>query len=324
LPDQALSGGREEGPVGSVALGRSRGGPCRISRSRAVARRALPDQPLSGGREEAGARGRAAALLAPCTGRVRELLASAAVLHADETPARVAGQLRYLHVACTPHLTAFHPGDRTSDAIDAGGILTGYAGTLVRDGYAGYRHLSDAAHAWCGAHLLRDLKGLHDADPRGQAWALDMAQVLRDALAATTTARAAGKTALPADAQAGLRASYRDAQAAGIQANRDRRTKAGKDGMNLAKRFAGHQDMILRFVTDLDVPFTNNQAERDIRPVKVQQRASGTWRTLLGFADFAVVRSYLSTAAKWDIDPLDALTRLFTDGPWLPPSAAPG
>ncbi len=83
--------------------------------------------------------------------------------------------------------------------------------------------------------------------------------------------------------------------------------------------------MILRFVTDLAVAFTNNQAERDVRPVKVQQRASGgCWRTLEGLADFAVVRSYLSTAAKWGLDTLEALRQLFTTGPWLPPATAPG
>ena len=65
----------------------------------------------------------------------------------------------------------------------------------------------------------------------------------------------------------------------------------------------------------------SSQAERDIRPVKVQQRTSGgTWRTLPGLADFAIVQSYLSTTAKWGID---ALTRLFTDRPWLPPATAP-
>jgi transposase len=69
---------------------------------------------------------------------------------------------------------------------------------------------------------------------------------------------------------------------------------------------------------------TNNQAERDIRPVKIQQRSSGgCWRTLAGLADFAIVHSYLSTAHKWGIDTLDALERLFTSGPWLPPAPQP-
>ena len=99
---------------------------------------------------------------------------------------------------------------------------------------------------------------------------------------------------------------------------------AARDAATLARRFRDHQDMILRFVVDLAVPFTNNQAERDLRPVKIQQRTSGgTWRTLAGLADCAVVQSYLSTARKWGINSYDALTRLFTTGAWLPPAAQP-
>ena len=82
--------------------------------------------------------------------------------------------------------------------------------------------------------------------------------------------------------------------------------------------------MILRFVVDLAVPWTNNQAERDVRPVKIQQRTSGgAWRTLAGIADFAVVQSYLSTATKWGLDTHNVLTQLLTTGAWLPPTPAP-
>ena len=86
----------------------------------------------------AGVRGKAAALLGPFMDRVRELLHAAPVLYADETPARTDGKLHYVHVSCTEFLTALHTGDRTSGAIDAGGVLPGYAGTIVRDGYKGY------------------------------------------------------------------------------------------------------------------------------------------------------------------------------------------
>jgi transposase len=82
--------------------------------------------------------------------------------------------------------------------------------------------------------------------------------------------------------------------------------------------------MILRFTTDLSTPFTNNEAERSIRPVKIQQRTSGgCWRTLQGLTDFAVVQSYLDTATKWGQDKLDVLRQLFTIGPWLPPAFKP-
>jgi transposase len=272
----------------------------------------------------AGIRGRAAARLGPFMDRVRELLPAAPVLYADETPARAAGKLHYVHVACTEFLTAMHTGDRTSEAIDSGGILPGYAGTIVRDGYKGYEHLTDALHAWCGAHGLRDLAGLHRFDPEGQVWARSMADLLIDANARAGTARAVGQASLSGADLAGIRSWYRGAVAKGLADNQGKRTQIALDGARLARRFRDHEDMILRFATDLAVGFTSNQAERDIRPVKVQQRTSGgTWRTLLGLADFAIVASYLSTTAKWGIDALDALTMLFTDGPWLPPAAAP-
>ena len=73
----------------------------------------------------AGVRGKAAARLGPFMDRARQLLAGVAVLYADETPARAAGKLHYVHVACTEFLTAMHTGDRTREAIDAGGILPG-------------------------------------------------------------------------------------------------------------------------------------------------------------------------------------------------------
>src|SRR6266496_4216252 len=260
-----------------------------------------------------------------CTEKARVHPLGTRDLAVQLTLPRVAGHLHYVHVACTEFLTAMHTGDRTKEAIDAGGVLPGYAGTIVRDGYKGYEHLTDALHAWCGAHGLRDLAGLYRFDPDGQVWARSMADLLIDANAKATAARAAGQARLPGDQLAEIRAWYHGAVAKGITDNQHKRSKMAKDGLRLARRFRDHQDMILRFATDLTVGFTSNQAERDIRPVKVQQRTSGgCWRTLDGLADFAIVQSYLSTAVKWGIDQLDALTQLFTDGPWLPAAIRPG
>jgi transposase len=272
----------------------------------------------------AGVRRKAAGRLEPFMDQVRMLLREAGVLYADETPARAAGHLEYVHVACTGYLTAMHTGGRSAADIDAGGILDGYGGTIVRDGYAGYSHLTSALHAWCGAHNLRDLRDLYTFDPGGQIWARSMADLLIHANAAATAARAAGQPRLSAGQLAEISAWYRGAVAKGITDNQHGRSRTAKDGRRLARRFRDNQDMILRFATDLAVGFTSNQAERDIRPVKVQQRTSGgCWRTLDGLADFAVVQSYLSTAAKWGLSKLDALRQLFTTGPWLPPAAAP-
>jgi transposase len=272
----------------------------------------------------AGVRGKAAARLEPFMDHVRALLRQAGVIYADETPARAAGGLGYVHVACTEYLTAMHTGGRSAADIDAGGVLDGYGGVIVRDGYAGYSHLTDALHAWCAAHNLRDLRDLYTFDPDGQVWARSMAGLLVHANAAATAARAAGQPRLPDDQLAQISAWYRGAVAKGLTDNQHKRSQIARDGLRLARRFRAHQDMILRFATDLAVGFTSNQAERDVRPVKVQQRTSGgCWRTLDGLADFAIVQSYLSTAAKWGLTKLDALRQLFTAGPWLPPAAAP-
>jgi len=102
------------------------------------------------------------------------------VLHADETTGRAATGLVYVHVACTEYLTLMHVGGRSAADIDAGGVLPAFTGILVLDGYAGYTHLP-ALHAWCGAHLLRDLRSVADADPDRQLWATAMADTLIDA-----------------------------------------------------------------------------------------------------------------------------------------------
>ena len=275
----------------------------------------------------AGIRGRAAGLVEASgfMDRVRELLKTAPAVHADETPARAAGGTRYVHLACTRYLTCMHTGDRSADAIDAGQVLPGYSGVIVRDGYAGYGHLTDALHAWCGVHLLRDLKGLYDFESGRQDWASQMASLLIEARDAASAARLAGQSALDPAVLDDLVTRYRELAAAGLAANLYRRTATAKDARRVARRFLSFEDLILRFATrpDLDI-FSNNEAERTIRPVKVQQRSSGgAWRTIEGLAEFALVQSYLSTARKWGISKLDALRDLFNGHAWIPPGLEP-
>ncbi len=211
----------------------------------------------------AGIRARAAALIGDSgfIDRVRELLRAAPAVHADETPARAAGGTRYVHLACTTYLTHMHAGDRSAEAIDAGQVLPGYSGVIVRDGYAGYGHLTDALHAWCGARLLRDLKGLYGFEPQKQEWASRMAALLIEARDAAAAARLAGQPALEPAVLEDLLTRYRALTTAGLTANLYRRTATAKDARRLARRFRIFEDLILRFATrpDLDI-FTNDLA----------------------------------------------------------------
>jgi len=133
-------------------------------------------------------------------------------------------------------------------------------------------------------------------------------------------AATAGHARLSEEQTGFIRSAYAGAISAGRQANAGQpRSKAAK----LVERFARDAADILRFTTDTAIWFSNNQSERDLRPTKLQLKISGTWRTLQGLADFAALRSYLSTATKHGMDLLDVLQQLFTTGPWLPPDSDP-
>jgi transposase len=100
-----------------------------------------------------------------------------------------------------------------------------------------------------------------------------------------------------------------------------KRTGYEKKAFNLLCRLDRDRADVLRFMTDFDVPFDNNQAERDIRMVKLQQKISGSWRTLTGAKNFCAIRSYVSTMRKHDADILGGLRLLFEGQPWLPAGA---
>jgi len=149
-----------------------------------------------------------------------------------------------------------------------------------------------------------------------------MANTLLIAKKMTEAAVAGGRDALSPDEIGFISSAYAGALAYGRQANPPNRSGEPSRAGTLVERFAAHRNMILRFVVDLAVPFTNNAAERALRPVKLQQKISATWRVLHGLANFAAVRSYLDTATKHGQDALDVLRQLFTTGPWLPPATA--
>ena len=226
----------------------------------------------------AGIRGRAARRLEKkFLGHMRKTLVSAPVLHADETPGRAAGSLSCVHVACTEYLALMHVGDRSAATVDAGGVLAEFTGVLVRDGYAGCEHLR-AVHAWCGAHLLRDLQSISDATPDGQLWAHAMATTLAEANQAAIAARERGEQALDPLTLKRIRNHYLGALACGEATNRDAASPLADKARILITRFRRFEDMILRFTTDLTVPFTNNEARKSVQTR--QGTTTYLWRLL--------------------------------------------
>src|SRR6266511_1102147 len=260
---------------------------------------------------------------------VREGLAAAPVAHFDETGARVAGRLHWVHSASTGLLSLFTVhAKRGKVAMDQAGVLPGFAGVAVHDGWAPYWRYRHVTHALCGAHLLRELDAA--AEEPGQGWAAGMAELLVDAKLACDRARAAGVQRVDDQARARLHTRYErllaDGQAANppppVNRRRRRRTRRSPAARLLA-RLDAHRGEVLRLLDDTRVPFDNNQAERDLRMVKLQQKISGCWRTPAGAEAFLALRSYLATARKHGRNPLAVLGQLFQGRPWLP-APAPG
>lgn len=256
------------------------------------------------------------------TTATREQLAAAPVAHFDETGGRVAGKLRWVHVAATATLTLYHrAGGRGKDSIDAGGVLPHFTGVAVHDGLTSYRRY-DVTHALCGAHHLRELAGI--AEATGQDWPTRLADLLVEIHKSAETAKATGKTRLSTRRLAGYRRRYRNLIAEGKALNPPP-PRTGKRGEcpagSLLRRLEDYQDDVLHFATDFRVRFDNNQAERDIRMVKVQQKVSGGWRSETGADAFLTVRSYLSTSRKHHRGALDVLRDLVTGNPWIPAPA---
>jgi transposase len=260
----------------------------------------------------------AAAGLTDFDERLRELLTGAEVAHFDETGARIAGRLGWVHSASTDKLTRYTVHSRRGgEAIDAAGVLPGFAGIAVHDGWAPYRNYEGCDHGLCNIHHLRELQAAVEAD---HAWPLAMSCLLLDTKDLVERSRAAGRDRLDPEALVELADSY----ATIIQMGHDehgaatgRKTKAH----NLLLRLERYEPDVLRFAHDCRVPFGNNQAEQDIRMVKLQQKISGCWRTSEGAERFLRLRSYISTARKHGHDTLEVLGQLAAGRPWLPDAA---
>jgi len=268
---------------------------------------------------------RAASILAPVEAALKGALTTAAVLHADETSIRVLGQRVWVHVVSTAQLThyAWH-AKRGRAATDAIGILPQYHGWLVHDAWAPYWAVP-ARHALCNAHLLRDLVAV--AEVPGQRWATALHTFLRAVYREIGAKRRAGVHACPPARLATLVRRYARLVTLGEAANPPPQRQVGdpargrlkqSKARNLLDRLRTHADAVLAFLHDWTVPFDNNQAERDVRMIKVQQKISGTFRDPASADAFCRLRSYLATLRKQGHALLHALTHTLQGQPPRP------
>ena len=253
--------------------------------------------------------------LAGLADHIGQQVKQAPVKHLDETGYRIAGLLQWLHVASTGLLTFYRTAHKR------GAMLTGVLGIIVHDCWKPYFAMEGVVHALCNAHHLRELKALIDIEK--EPWALAMSRFLRHACHAVNLTRRRHIGLKPGflwwlSARydriivQGLAFHENQPPLGALVGTRERKRRGcarRRTGHNLLLRLQDHKADVLRFLTHPAVPFTNNQAEQDIRMMKVKQKISGCFRTETGAQTFAILRTILSTARKQGWNLLDTLTQ---------------
>lgn len=264
--------------------------------------------------------------LAPIEAQIKESIQTSAVVHFDETGLRVNSKLWWLHVACTASLSYYfvHP-KRGQDAIDEMAILPTFEGISVHDGWQSY-FLYDCFHSLCNAHHLRELRFI--VERYEQAWAAGMMTLLVEMKTAVDAAQLDADTALSLPQLTEFERRYQALLDDGFKANppppvdesvpKKRGRVKQSPPKNLLDRLKAHQSAVLAFIHNFQVPFDNNQAERDVRMMKLKQKISGCFRSPLGAQQFCRIRGYLSTLRKQGLPVLDALKAVFLGCPIIP------
>lgn len=254
----------------------------------------------------------------------RAALRSAERLHVDETGMRIAGRVGWLHVATCELVCLFLAhAKRGREAIDVMDVLAEAAGIVHRDCWAPY-DAYDIDSQLCGAHLLRELQAVCDRAGAGHdeaaCWSCAARSALLDAKALVDAALAAGdgKEVIDVRALATARHHFTSAAWLGRSETAARASEPERKANALARRIIDRWPEYWRFTHDHRAVFDNNFAEREIRMTKIKNKVSGGLRTLTGAVRYAMLRSYLHTAAKHGIGFLAALKSVCAGTPWLP------
>lgn len=256
---------------------------------------------------------------------IKQGLIDTKVLHVDESGIKIASKLNWIHVASNNRLT--HYGihkKRGKEAMDEIGILPNFQGTLIHDYWKAYYNYF-CKHALCNAHQLRELKFLHER--HNQEWAKELITLLVIYKDVGDFHRNKNEP-IPLGFIKDFELSYDKVVQKGLDTNPDineEKTLKGKRGRkkrtlerNMLKRLKERREEVLEFIHDLSVPFDNNQAERDIRMVKLKQKISGCFRSQFGAQMFCRIRSYISTCKKQNVNLLQALENAIIGRPFIP------
>ena len=228
---------------------------------------------------------------------IKKKLLESPILNVDETGSRINGRTQWFHVASNAKYTLVTSHrKRGKEGSDAGSVLPEYEGVLVHDCWKPYFGFDKCEHALCCAHLLRELNGLIES---GQTWAEDMKTLLLEMKDVVERYKEEEKTELSRYYREKFKARYDTVLAKAKEEITPSTTRKKSKAENLLARLEEYRAEITRFTEEFEVPFDNNQAERDIRNVKVKQKVSGCFRTEDGADDYARTSSVIGTVVKF-------------------------
>ena len=272
---------------------------------------------------------RTAGLLGEVHQRIRALITLAYAVCCDETPLRVGAKTpavgkkraeRYLLVACTELYTHYLLGDRSMATFKDFVIKDLTGSVIVHDRYQNYDStaLGTLIHQLCCQHLLRDLDDAAQVYPDA-IWPVQIADALRELIHHANLARDQGLAVIPADVRDELLRRLRNGRAVGLSDTTSHGARPGeRKARLLLEVLRDREGDVLRFAHDLRVPPTSNQAERDLRPSKIQQKISGRLTSIARTEDRYTILGYVSTTAKHGHDKIIAIRDALTGQPWMP------
>lgn len=246
--------------------------------------------------------------------RIRLKMISLGLFHCDETSSRVDGKTCWVHVASNQDYTYLTINQKRGQiGMDAANVLPHACGIIVHDCWGSYWKYQDVTHAICCAHLLRELNGVIENHPE-QTWAVRFKKLLLGMKKVRDKALLSDKDEVSyyhrhkfdMEYDAIIKTAYEENPLPETPAKKRGRKKKSKV-LNLICRLDNYKESVCLFLKNLCVPFDNNQAERDLRMVKVKTKVSGCFRSEEGAQEYLTIMSYVGSARKHGINAFTAI-----------------
>jgi len=265
---------------------------------------------------------RCAGLLSDTYEQIRKKMAALGLIHCDETGTRADGKTWWVHNA-SDSLFTFLSINRKRGwlGMNDAGILPEFRGIVVHDCWGSYWKYTDCIHAVCCAHLLRELNGIEENHPE-QTWVKEFKELLLEMKKVKDKAVEQEKEAVSYyhlhkyDKRYDeiIKKAYEEnplPESTGKKRGRKKKTKV----LNLVSRLENYKESVCLFIKNLCVPFDNNQAERDLRMIKVKTKVSGCFRSEEGAQEYLTIMSYIGTAHKHGINGYKAIREALLGNP---------